>query len=85
VGTGVPAACLRVCVVFGLRKRVGIFRFRLPLPSPPSPLPLPLPTPSRTPRRSPCPHRQIAMDTDHDGRVEVGEVIAFWLGERVSL
>jgi len=27
----------------------------------------------------------IAMDTDHDGRVEVGEVIAFWLGERLSL
>jgi hypothetical protein len=32
---------------------------------------------------SPLP-AQIAMDTDHDGKVDVGEVIAFWLGERVS-
>lgn len=30
------------------------------------------------------PFVQVAMDTDHDNRVDVNEVIAFWLGERIT-
>ncbi len=29
----------------------------------------------------PCLRWQVAMDMDHDGRVTVNEVVAFWLGE----